>query len=454
MKLSLELFSFAPFFWALAGFWIPKGWEKKGALAASIVLFIASFWLPSSAHSFLPFTLQVDSLAKIFIWLASFLQIATILVSPTSLSPALQYALLFLLQGFAFGLFMTEHLLAFFFFWEALLVPVYLGMAIFGGEEKKEALYSFILYMAFGSVALLVAISAVYAEFGSFSLSSWQEPLSIPLWVGGAFILAFVVKTPLFPFHSWLPQTYSAAPLPFRLLLVALLSKVGIFGFFRWFPLIQESIHALQGPLVFLSLLGAVYAGFVAWGAPRLDSLLAYASLSHLNLLLTGLFVGGDITSFGVLFQTVQHGLTLFTLFLLIDWLEKKRCSLEWVDLGGIVAQAPRMTWWTFTFLLSLMSVPGFGSFVGEWLILLGIFRYSLIASVVVLSVWLLSAIYAMQWMERVYFGPSLTKVVVMEDLSWRQMACISPFFLLMLGFGIYPEIFFQQLPAFLFGGP
>ena len=453
MKQSLELFFLAPFFFALAGFWIPKGWEKKGALVASVALFITSFWLPSSTHYFLPFALQVDSLAKIFIWLTCLLQIATILVSPTSVSPALQYALLFLLQGFAFGLFMTEHLLAFFFFWEALLVPVYLGMAIFGGEEKK-ALYSFILYMAFGSVALLVAISAVYADLGSFSLSSWQEPLSIPLWVGGAFVLAFVVKTPLFPFHSWLPLTYSAAPLPFRLLLVALLSKVGIFGFFRWFPVIQESIQAFQGPLVVLSLLGAVYAGFVAWGAPRLDSLLAYASLSHLNLLLAGLFVGGDITSFGVLFQTVQHSLTLFTLFLLIDWLEKKRGSLEWVDLGGVVAQAPRMTWWTFAFLLSLMSVPGFGAFVGEWLILVGIFRYSLFASVVVMSVWLLSAIYAMQWMERVYFGPSLMKGVAMEDLSWQQMACIAPFFLLMLGLGIYPEVFFQQLPAFLFGGP
>lgn len=453
MRVSLEGFVLAPFLLALFGFCVPKRWKKGGAIFGSLALFFASFWLKESTSSFFPIALQVDPLAKLFIWLASFLQVATVVVCPVSLFPALQYALLFLVQGFVFGLFLTDHLLWFFFFWEAILIPVYLGMAIFGGQEKRKILYQWILYMAFGSVALLVALAAVYEQFGSFLISSWSIEQPVPLWVGGAFILAFAVKTPLFPFHSWLPQSYLAAPLPFRLLLAALLSKVGIFGMLRLFPLVQECILVFQTPLLGMSLFGAVYAGLVAWGSPRVDLLLVYASLSHVHLLLAGLFVGGEIAWAGVLLQTVQHGLTLFALFLLLDWLEKKRGSLDWQDLGGIVATAPRLTWWTFAFLLSLMAVPGLGTFVGEWLIVVGLFQQSLIASIVALAVWLLSAVYAMQWMERVYFGPRSAREWVVEDLNKKQVAYLVPLLLLLLYFGVYPGLFFAQLPSFLLRG-
>lgn len=458
MRVALEGFFLAPFFLALLGFFVPKGWKRGGAIVGSLALFFASFWVQESASAFFPIPLQADPLAKLFIWLTAFLQVATVVVSPVSLFPSLQYALLFLVQGFLFGLFLTENLLWFFFFWEAVLIPVYLGVAIFGEQEKRGALYPWILYVAFGSVALFVALAAVYEQFGSFHFSSWLPGQSVPLWVGGAFILAFAVKTPLFPFHSWLPKSYLAAPLPFRLLLVALLSKIGIFGMLRLFPLVQECILAFQGPLLGMSLLGAVYAGLVAWGAPRVDLLLVYASLSHVHLLLAGLFVGGDMAWAGVLLQIVQHGLTLFALFLLLDWLEKKSGSLDWRDVGGIVATAPRLTWWTLAFLLSLMAVPGLGSFVGEWLIVVGLFQHSWIASLVALAAWLLSAVYAMQWMERVYFGPSSfransSREWAVEDLNRAQVTCLVPLFLLLLYFGVYPGRFFQQLTPFLLGG-
>jgi NADH-quinone oxidoreductase subunit M len=408
-------------------------------------------WLPLLSINF---HLTVDALSLVFLYLTAVIVPISLLAMQSSrvTSPKVFYALILFLQGLLIGFFTARDLALFTIFWEAMLLPLYFIITIWGGAQRQAAAFTFLIYMIAGSALMVAAVLALYIDNGANTfdidvLSKTAAAAPHAAWLLAIFLLAFAVKTPLFPFHAWLPEAYCQAPTTGTILLSALLSKAGIYGILRigigFFPdLLKEWSPMLLG----LAITGVFYGGLAAWMQNDFKRLIAYSSFSHVNFILVGLFAWHQPAETGAILQALNHGITITALFLVAGWLEERLGSTAMTTAGGLAKYLPSLCWLTLFFVLSSVALPGTNSFIGELLIFFGLFGvYPWLTAFLGLTV-VLSVIYMLRFMQKIYFEEPTTFQKSWIDIKGREIAIALPLIALILWIGIYPAPVLKQI--------
>lgn len=420
---------------------------------AILLLFGMNHWVGDSVqYAWLPFLsiefyLRIDSLALLFLGLTAVIipiSLCVVQIEETRY-PNIFYGLVLILQGLLIGFFTSRDLVLFIIFWEAMLFPLYFLVTIWGKAQRYIAALKFLIYMIAGSSLLVAGALALYLIAGTFNLDllaahASQSPYAA--LIGAVFIVAFAVKTPLFPFHGWLPDVYYQASTSGSILLSALLSKAGIYGFLRiglgLFPdLIQEWSSFLLG----FAMTGVLYGGLAAWMQSDYKRLIAYSSFSHVNFILAGIFVWNDASHEGAILQAINHGITIAGLFIVAGWLEERLDSTSMGPFSGIAHFFPRLCWLTLIFILSSIALPGTNNFVGEFLILFGLFgEHPWLAFLLGFAV-ILSVMYMLRWMQQIYFEtPKGAFRENVQDIKMKELLVALPLIALIFWIGIYPS--------------
>lgn len=407
-------------------------------------------WLSSlSIH----FHLHIDSLSYIFLFLTNVIIPISLLAEGASLqSPHLFYGLILLLQAFLNGFFTMQDLVFFTFFWEAMLVPLYFIIAMWGKKERQKAAFTFILYMIAGSVLMVIGVLALFfsTEAHTFdipSLAKISEVVPHASIIAAIFLLAFAVKTPLFPFHGWLPISYYEASTTGTILLSAILSKAGVYGILRISLALFPNIMREWNPwLLDLAIIGVLYGAIAAWAQSDFKKLIAYSSFSHINFVLAGLFVWDSTSQSGAIIQAVNHAVTITGLFLLAGWLGARLGSTHLHAAKGLAKYMPSLCWITLFFVLSSIALPGLNSFVGEVLILYGVFGANVWSAAILGLTVILSVVYMLRFMHSIYFEVASPFQKSFVDIKPKEVMLLIPLMGLILWLGIYPMPALKQI--------
>jgi NADH-quinone oxidoreductase subunit M len=342
-------------------------------------------------------------------------------------------------------------------FWEAMLIPMYFLIGVWGGDRRIYATIKFVLYTMAGSLLMLVAIlwtyqySGGYAGHGTFNLLHWYAldiPASTQVWLFAAFALAFAIKVPMFPFHTWLPDAHVQAPAAGSVMLAGVLLKLGTYGFIRFaIPLFPQGFEYFTNVIWVLAVIGIVYGAKMTLVQTDIKSLVAYSSVSHLGFVMLGLVAMNLIGVTGSLLQQINHGISTGALFLLVGMIYERRHTRQIADYGGIFAVTPIFTIAFLVVALSSIGLPGTNGFVGEFLILLGAFESQPVFAVLGAIGIVLAAGYMLWLVLRVFFGP-ITHAVneTIRDLTAREIATLIPLIALIFWIGIYPSPFLKRI--------
>lgn len=451
---------------------IEGGRKKSLAIALSLIpFFLLLFFSPDNwmgdmiKYPWLPslqieFYFEMDSLSFLFIYLTSIIiPISLFAVNDEKLSfPNTFYGLVLLLQGLLNGFFTAGDLVLFLIFWEAMLFPLFFIITLWGKSFRRVAALKFLIYMIAGSSLMVAGVLALYfastlqgnGTFNIAQLATISSQMPHVQWICMIFVLAFSVKTPLFPFHAWLPDAYYEAPTSGTILLSSLLSKAGIYGFLRiGLGLFPEQIRDWSPLLLGLSIAGVLYGGLAAWMQNDYKRLIAYSSFSHVNFILAGIFIFEPFAHEGAVLQAINHGITIAGLFLVAGWLEERIGSTRMSYFGGLAQYLPHLCWLTMIFVLSSVALPGTNNFIGELLILFGLFGVSpWLAFLLGLSV-ILSVIYMLRWMQNLYFETpkdDYSHPSQYKDIGVRELFIALPLVVLIFWIGIYPNPVLKQL--------
>lgn len=471
----------------LIAFWPNEKTLRPLALGLSIIEFVLSlvilarFDTLSSALQMvekytwierfgISYFLGVDGISLWLIILTTFLTPIIILGSWKSIDKKARsfHASLFVLQTAMLGTFLAIDAIFFYLFWELSLVPMYFMVGIWGGTRRIYATVKFFIYTMLGSVLMLVAI--IYMMYlnqevtGKMSASLLDfYNLNIP-FIGGqffslqtllffAFALAFAIKVPVFPFHTWLPDAHVEAPTPGSVILAGVMLKMGTYGFLRWvIPMFPEASEYYSWLFMLVGVVGIIYGALVAMVQPDIKKLVAYSSVSHMGYILVGLFAFNQQGVTGGLYQMLNHGISTGALFLLVGMIYERTHSREISKYGGLAAALPLFTISFFIVTLSSIAVPLTNGFVGEFLILLGTFKankgfaYAAVTGVV------LGAVYMLWMFKKVFFGMPGELVKdehhPLKDLSVREIFVMAPLILMIFWMGIFPNQFFNYSNA------
>jgi NADH-quinone oxidoreductase subunit M len=374
--------------------------------------------------------------------------------------------MILILETAVIGVFVSLDLILFYIFWEAMLIPMYFLIGIWGGARGSYAAIKFFLYTMTTSVLMLVAIIVLYIQSGTFdliALSHMDMGLTAQMWLFAAFVAAFAVKIPLWPFHSWLPDAYSEAPTSGTILLSAIMSKAGLYGLLRFgLTLFPNALMEFAPYLLALAVIGVVYGALVAWVQKDLKRLIAYSSISHLSLVAIGILAfvaipgsagllyesGSEISLSGAVMQMVNHGIIIAALFLVLAILWDRFGKRGIEDFGGLAKHMPRFMILFLIAMLGSVALPGTSGFVGEFLILLGAFMtkyqtYAIIAATIAI----LSAVYMLWMTRRVFHGPVKEELIPkMKDLSASESWTLVPLIVLILVMGIFPNLLLDRI--------
>lgn len=405
-------------------------------------------WMPAiGVH----FHLSVDSLSFLFLFLVAIVvPVSIIAADENKLSGSgLFYGFILLVQGFLIGFFTARDLALFTFFWEAMLIPLYFLIGYWGGDRARPAALKFLVYMIAGAALLVAAVLALYNASGTSDslrtfdldrLAEISEKIPYARTVFVVFILAFAVKTPLFPFHGWLPETYYEAPTSGTILLSSLLSKAGIYGILRIGIGLFPDLMREWGPsLIILAIVGVLYAGLAAWRQTDYKKLIAYSSLSHVNFILAGLFVWNQTARTGSILQALNHGITIAALFLVADWLTRRIGTTEIGSYKGLARYMPNLAWLSLFFAMASVALPGTNNFVGELVVLFGVFQFDKRAAAVLALTMIFSAMYMLKWIRKVYFEEPSPFRSSWIDIQAPEIATALPLLSIILWIGIYP---------------
>jgi NADH-quinone oxidoreductase subunit M len=392
------------------------------------------------------YKLGVDGLSLWFIPLTAFITIIVVLAAWQVIEDRVgQYMGSFLiLSGLMIGVFASMDGLLFYFFFEATLIPMYIIIGVFGGPNRVYAAFKFFLYTFFGSLLTLVAIVYLYNASGSFDILEWHKlPLTMneQILIFIAFFMAFAVKVPMWPVHTWLPDAHVEAPTGGSVVLAAIMLKLGAYGFLRFsLPITPDASHYLAPVVIVLSLIAVIYIGLVALVQKDMKKLVAYSSIAHMGFVTLGFFIFNDMGVQGGLMQSISHGFVSGAMFLCIGVLYDRVHSREIADYGGVVNTMPKFAAFAVLFSMANAGLPATSGFIGEFMVILGATQFNFWTGLLAGTALILGAAYSLWMVKRVVFGPVGNKhVAELTDLNGREFAILGVLAIATLWMGLYP---------------
>ncbi|MBF0283107.1 MAG: NADH-quinone oxidoreductase subunit M [Magnetococcales bacterium] len=410
-------------------------------------------WLPSFG---IVYRMGVDGISMPFVLLTTFLTPLCILSSWESVQKRVkEYMVAFLaLEAFVVGVFCALDFMLFYIFWEAMLIPMFLIIGVWGGPRRVYAAFKFFLYTLAGSVLMLIAILAMFFKAGTFSIPELMDypfPVIFQLWAFLAFMASFAVKVPMWPVHTWLPDAHVEAPTAGSVILAGILLKMGAYGFIRFsLPMLPDASRYFL-PLIFgLSLVAVVYTALVALMQTDLKKLIAYSSVSHMGFVTIGLFSFNVQGVEGGLLQMINHGIVAGALFLLVGVIYDRLHTREIAKFGGLVHKMPIYALIFMVFTMASVGLPGTNGFIGEFLILLGAFHTNKLVALIAATGVVLGAAYMLWMFKKVVFGEIRNPDVEhhVTDVNGREIAIFIPLLVLVFWIGFYPDPFLQVFHA------
>jgi NADH-quinone oxidoreductase subunit M len=463
---------------AAALYAVPAARAKHVALVATLIEFGLSLPLwwrfdPAAGMQFvadLPwisawgirFSVGVDGISLLLVLLTTLLVPLSVLGSYSYITrrERAYYALLLILTTGMLGVFVATDLFLFYVMWEVMLIPMYFLIGVWGGDNRIYAAIKFFVYTMAGSLLMLVAIVGLYILAGratgvySFAYAHLFGQVSglgpLAWWFFGAFALAFAIKVPIFPFHTWLPDAHVEAPTAGSVLLAGVLLKMGTYGFLRFalpfFPAV--ALHpTVRATVVTLALIGIVYGGLVAMVQPDFKKLIAYSSVAHLGFVMLGIWALTVPSVQGAMLITINHGISTGALFFLVGMLYERRHSRLLEAFGGIARVVPLLATALMIVSLSSIGLPGTNGFVGEFLVLVGSFPAYPVATLVAATGVIVAAMYLLPALQRVLFNPlDKPENERMRDLSWREAAVLLPLIACIVWVGVYPRPLLRRM--------
>lgn len=397
----------------------------------------------------LEFHVGVDGISIFFVALTSFLTLICIIGSLFTVKKYIkEYLVCFLLmESFCIGAFTSVNLLLFYLFFEAILVPMYIVIGVWGGENRIYAALKFFLYTFFGSVFFLLSLIYIYSKIHSFDLTYIPELTgNISLFtqqiLWWAIFIAFAVKIPMIPFHTWLPDAHVQAPTSGSVILAGILLKLGGYGFLRvLLPLLPNASQEFAIYIICLSVIAIIYASLVALAQKDMKKMIAYSSIAHMGYVTIGIFSFTEAGVSGAIFQMLSHGVISSCLFLIVGTLYERLHTKEIAKYGGVASKMPVLATFFMIAMLGSVGLPGTSGFIGEFLSLLGIYKVNVVATFLAALGIILGAVYMLKLYKEVMLGEITNKEIIhFRDLYKYEIISIAPLILLIIYFGLMPS--------------
>jgi NADH-quinone oxidoreductase subunit M len=361
------------------------------------------------------------------------------------------FALMLLAQSGLMGVFMASDALIFYFFWELALIPVYFLCSYWGGEKRIQATFKFFIYTFTGSLLMLVGIIYIYLQtthtdfsphsfsmnaFYGVGLSAVQQN-----WLFWLFFIAFAIKMPIFPFHTWQPDTYEQSPTAVTMVLSGVMVKMGLFAVIRWLlPIFPLAVVKFDNVVILLSITGIIYASLVAMQQDDLKRLVAYSSIAHIGLMNAALFATKQVGVEGVMIQMFNHGINIIGLWIVIELMEKQLGIRKISQLGGVAQKAPALTIMLVIIAFANIGLPLTNAFIGEFMMFAGLFQYNVwYASIAAVGI-ILAAVYTLNMIQKVFYGETNASTVTVRDISLNEKLALGFIVVLIFVGGIYPQ--------------
>jgi NADH-quinone oxidoreductase subunit M len=403
-------------------------------------------WIPTWN---IQYFLGIDGISVLLVLLTTLSTILCFLISWKAIKIKVkEFYMSILLTGAAIaGVFCSLDFFLFYIFWEAMLIPMYLIIGVWGGPNRIYATIKFILYTLTGSVLMLIGIIFLYfyagKTFDILELTARTYPYKVQLWLFWAFLAAFAVKVPMFPVHTWLPDAHTEAPTAGSVILAAILIKMGAYGFLRFsLPLFPDATKAMVPFIFTLSVIAIIYAGLVCLAQKDLKRLIAYSSVSHMGFVTLGIFALNSQGVEGGLLQMINHGVVTGALFMCVGVIYERTHSRQIEDHRGLSIPMPVYAAFFMVFTLAAIGLPGTNGFIGEFLIILGGFTANRLAGVLAATGVIIGAAYMLWLYQRVFYMKVHEKVVGLPDMDGREIIALAPLIILVFWIGVYPTLF------------
>ncbi len=403
--------------------------------------------------------LEMDGLSLMLVALTIFLGIVAVVSSWSEIKSRhgfFQFNLMWTLAGVV-GVFTAMDLFLFFVFWEVMLIPMYFLIAIWGHEERAYAAMKFFLFTQISGLLMLLAIlTLVFLNYASSGVISFDYHVlltadidsDVSFWLMLGFFIAFVVKLPGVPFHTWLPDAHTQAPTAGSVILAGILLKTGAYGLIRFVvPLFPEAAMDFRWPAMMLGAISVVYGGYLAYSQTDFKRLIAYSSVSHMGFVLLGVFAMNQIAAQGAIMQMIAHGFSTAALFMMAGALQERLHTRDMRKMGGLWMKVPRMGALTLFFIVASLGMPGLGNFVGEFLVLLGAFQVDVWITVVAALGIVIAAVYSLMLMQRSFQGtPSqdMEALGEIEDFGARELSVMGLMMIALIWLGVNPQPVFD----------
>jgi NADH-quinone oxidoreductase subunit M len=425
--------------------------EQEYLLDLSNSAWLAKYTLPWIPGFGISFNLALDGLSLLMLLLTFLLGMFAVLTSWKEIQYRVgffHFNLLWVLAGIT-GVFLTMDLFLFYFFWEVMLIPMYFLIAIWGHENRRYAAYKFFIFTQASGLLMFLAILGLYFIHGNltgtftfdyFQLIGTKFSPEAERWLMLGFLAAFIVKLPVVPFHSWLPDAHSEAPTAGSVILAGLLLKTGAYGLLRFIvPLFPDAAHEIAPWAMLLGVFGILYGALLAFSQTDLKRLVAYTSVSHMGFIMLGVFAFNEWAAQGVVMQMITHGISTGALFILAGSIYERIHTRDIGQMGGFWKKMPFMGTIGLVFAMASLGLPGLGNFIAEFLTLIGSWQASHKLTIVAVLGLVAGTIYSLRIMQRVFYG-TLENTHQLSDLSFREKLILVPLVLIIVCLGLYPQ--------------